>query len=212
MITLHSGETRQGFILRMTPLGAISGVVLDQDGDPLDGTMVSLWMPWFQRGKPGFVQRGGAATNDRGEYRITDVVPGRYVVMVNGTGRQAIRIQPESVASVQPIRQAIQIEPESVASVEGPHVRADPVRQLFVAGDLSVVQPIDQRFEPQYGVQYFPATERLSGASLLAVAGKKIEGIDFHMVARSPAAGRSDRAEGHGGGAGSASGHGRGIK
>ena len=148
----------------MTPLGAISGIVLDQDGDPLDGAMVSLWMPWFPRGKPGFVQRGSTVTNDRGEYQITDVVPGRYVVMVNATGRQAIRIQPESVASVQPIRQAIRIDQDTAASV----------------------QPIDQRFEPQYGVQYFPVTERLSGASLLTVAGKEIDGIDFHMVARSP--------------------------
>lgn len=148
VIALHSGENRQDFVLCMSLLGAISGVVLDQDGDPLDGAMVSLWMPWFQRGKPGFAQRGSTVTNDHGEYWITDVVPGRYLVMVNGTGRQAIRIQPESVASV---------------------------------------QPIDQRFEPQYGVQYFPVTERLSGAALLTVAGKEIEGIDFHMVARSPA-------------------------
>ncbi len=75
VIALHSGETRQDFVLRMTLLGAISGVVLDQDGDPLDGAMVSLWMPWFQRGKPGFVQRGSTVTNDRGEYRITDEDP-----------------------------------------------------------------------------------------------------------------------------------------
>ena len=147
VIALPSGETRQDFVLRMSQLGAISGVVLDQDGDPLDGAVVSLWMPWFQRGKPGFAQRGSTVTNDRGEYQITNVFPGRYLVMVNGTGRQAIRIHPESLASV---------------------------------------QPIDQRFEQQYGVQYFPATERLSGASLLTVAGKEIEGIDFHMVARSP--------------------------
>jgi len=147
VIALPSGETRQDFVLRMTPLGAISGVVLDQDGDPLDGAMVSLWMPWFQRGEPDFAQRGSTVTNDRGEYQITDVVPGRYLVMVNGTGRQAIRVHPESVASV---------------------------------------QPTDQKFEPQYGVQYFPATERPSVASLLTVAGKEIEGIDFHMVARPP--------------------------
>jgi hypothetical protein len=148
VVALHWGETRRDFVLRMNPLGAISGVVLDQDGDPLDGVIVSLWIPWFQRGTPGFVQSGSTQTNDRGEYWITDVVPGHYLLMVNGTGRQAIRIQPESVASV---------------------------------------QPIDPRFEPQYGVQYFPATERLSEASLLAVApNKEMVGIDFHMAARSP--------------------------
>jgi len=103
VMLLSPGEKRQDFALRMISLGAISGAVLDQDGDPLDGAIVSLWMPWFQRGKPGFAQSGATTTNDRGEYRIPDVVPGRYVVMVNGMGRQAIQIQPESVASAEPV-------------------------------------------------------------------------------------------------------------
>jgi hypothetical protein len=106
VITLRPGESRQEFALSMTLFGAVSGVVLDQDGDPLDGAVVSIWMPWFQRGKPGYTQRGTAMTNDRGEYRVFDVVPGRYLVMVNGIGRQAMRIQPESVASAQPIDRA----------------------------------------------------------------------------------------------------------
>jgi len=36
----------------MTSFGAVFGVVLDHDADPLDGAMVSIWMPWFQRSKP----------------------------------------------------------------------------------------------------------------------------------------------------------------
>ena len=148
VIALRAGETRQDFVLRLPRLGAISGVVLDQDGDPVDNTTVSLWMPWFERGKPGYAQQGTSVTNERGEYRITDVIPGHYLVMVNGVGRQAMRIHPESVASA---------------------------------------QPIDQRFQPQFGIQYFPATERLSEAALLTVApGKEIDGINFHMSARSP--------------------------
>jgi hypothetical protein len=148
IIGLHAGDPPQNFVLRMTRLGTISGVVLEQDDDPLEGAAVSLWMPWFERGKPGFAPQGTAATNERGEYRITGVVPGRYLVMVNCMGRQAIRIQPESVAGA---------------------------------------QPLDQRFQPQFGVQYFPATERLSEASLLSVApGKEIDGIDFHMATRPP--------------------------
>lgn len=148
VIALRAGETRQDFVVRLTRLGLISGVVLDQDGDPVDNTTVSLWMPWFERGKPGFAPQSTTVTNERGEYRLTDVIPGHYLVMVNGAGRQAMRMHPESVASA---------------------------------------QPIDQRFQPQFGIQYFPATERLSEAALLAVApGKQIEGIDFHLSARPP--------------------------
>jgi hypothetical protein len=148
VIILHPGERRQDFAFRMISLGVISGKVFDPDGDPLDGAVVSIWIPTFQRGKPGFAQRGATATNDSGEYRITGLAPGRYMVMVNANGRQAIHIQPESAASA---------------------------------------APLDQRLQPQFGVQYFSATERLAEASLLTVAaGKEIEGIDFHMAARQP--------------------------
>ena len=110
VITLHSGERRQDFNLRLTMLGAISGVVVDQDGDPVDGANVSLLARSFRRGKPSFGRHGGASTNDRGEYRISNVTPGSYLVMVNCRHQQVLRIQPESVASAQQIDQPIQLQ------------------------------------------------------------------------------------------------------
>ena len=110
VITLHPGERRQDFTLRLIMLGTISGVVLDQDGDPVDGAIVSFWTPWFPRGKPGFAQHGSVSTNDRGEYRMSSLTPGSYLVMVNCRGRQVQRIQPESVASAQPIGQPAQFQ------------------------------------------------------------------------------------------------------
>lgn len=110
VLTLHSGERRQDVTLRLVMLGAISGTVLDPDGDPVDGAEVSLWMPWFPRGKPGFTVRGETATNERGEYRFSDVLPGRYLVMVNAMGQQVRPIRPESDASAQPFQQLPQVQ------------------------------------------------------------------------------------------------------
>ena len=110
VITLHPGERRQDFNLRLTILGAISGVVLDQDGDPVDGANVTLLVRSFRRGKPSFVRRGGASTNDRGEYRISNVTPGSYLVTADSRHQQALRIQPESAASSEPIRQPTQLK------------------------------------------------------------------------------------------------------
>lgn len=110
VITLHPGELRQDFNLRLIMLGVISGVVVDQDGDPVDGASVSLLARSFRRGKPSFMQHNPVPTNDRGEYRMSNVTPGRYLVMVNCRGRQALRIQPESVASAQPIDQLTQFQ------------------------------------------------------------------------------------------------------
>jgi len=110
VITLHAGERRQDFNLRLSQLSAISGVVLDQDGDPVDGAIVSFWTPWFSRGKPGFRQHGSVSTNDRGEYRMSILTPASYLVMVNCRSRQTLRIQPESVASAQRIEQFNQFQ------------------------------------------------------------------------------------------------------
>jgi protocatechuate 3,4-dioxygenase beta subunit len=90
IITLHAGEKRQGLLLRLDALGAISGAVVDQDGDPLEGVTVSLWAPSFWRGKPRFQQRESTNTNDRGQFRIYHLEPGRYIAMVNGDGRRAL--------------------------------------------------------------------------------------------------------------------------
>jgi len=110
VIMLHPGERRDDFHLRLIMLGTISGVVLDQDGDPVDRASITLLARSFRRSKPSFERRGWASTNDLGEYRISNVPPGNYVVMANCSNRQVLRIQPESVASAEPIRQPAQLQ------------------------------------------------------------------------------------------------------
>lgn len=149
VITLHPGERRQDLILSLTMFGSISGTVLDQDGEPVGNVGLSLLIPWFPRGKPGFVQRSLAGTNDRGEYFFADLIPGRYLVMANARGMPAILAHPESFASAQPITEF-------------------PVHLL--------------------GLQFYPNADRVSDASLVTVAaGKRVEGIDFHLKAHATA-------------------------
>ncbi len=78
ILTLGAGEIRQGIELRMRPLGAISGVVLDQDADPLPNVTVQLLVSTWTRGRKTWVQRNGATSNERGEFRLHGILPGRY--------------------------------------------------------------------------------------------------------------------------------------
>ena len=133
IITLHAGERRDDLVLRLEAMGAVSGVVADPDGDPLPGVGVSLWMQSFWRGKPRFFERASAVSDDRGVYRISSVVSGRYIIMANGVGHQAFRMQPEAVAGEQPPAQArfgVQFYPGtdrmSAASVIG----VEPAREV----------------------------------------------------------------------------------
>ena len=113
IITLRAGERRE-FVLRLDALGSVSGVVVDAEGDPLPGVSVSLWMQFFWRGKPRFFERNTADSDDRGIYRISNVVSGRYIVMANGLGHQAFRMQPEAIAdqkAPEPLRYGVQFYP-----------------------------------------------------------------------------------------------------
>jgi protocatechuate 3,4-dioxygenase beta subunit len=106
-ITLHAGESRGDFVLRLEALGAVAGVVTDPDGDPLPDVSVSLWMQSYWRGKPRFFERASAQSNDRGVFRIAGVVSGRYIIMANGVGHRALRMQPEAVAGEQEPARAV---------------------------------------------------------------------------------------------------------
>jgi hypothetical protein len=70
--------------LKLRRAGAIAGRVLDRDGDPMPG--VSLMLQAVRR-SPSPSERkipmGWANTDDRGEYRIANIAPGRYRVLAN---------------------------------------------------------------------------------------------------------------------------------
>ena len=141
IIALHAGEKRD-FVLRLEAPGSVSGVVVDAEGDPLPGVTISLWMQFFWRGKPRFFERNTVNSDDRGLYRISGVVGGRYIVMANGLGRQAFRMQPEAIADQKAPEQA------------------------------------------RYGVQFYPGTDRMSAAAVIAVEpGREVKGTDFRMAA-----------------------------
>jgi len=65
--------------VRIEPLGAISGKVLDENGEPLAGVNV-MALRYTYAGFNGkrIQQMGSAQTDDRGEYRMFDLQPERY--------------------------------------------------------------------------------------------------------------------------------------
>jgi hypothetical protein len=69
-IVLADGETRADLKLRIFRSGVISGRVVDPDGEPALGVQVNLV-------RAGRIMRG-ASTNDKGEYKITQVDVGEY--------------------------------------------------------------------------------------------------------------------------------------
>jgi hypothetical protein len=68
---LQAGDDKNDLKFSLTPAGLITGRVLDSDGEPVEGATVQVL---------GATQ-GNMTTDDRGEFRATDLGPGRYKVL-----------------------------------------------------------------------------------------------------------------------------------
>ena len=69
-----------GAALQLSPLGVISGKVLDEDGDPIPSLIVRALQFDYQQGAKRLAQRGSDTTDDHGEYRIFDLQPGHVYI------------------------------------------------------------------------------------------------------------------------------------
>ena len=68
--------------LRLTPTGSISGQIFTPNGGPAVGVAVSLLRESYnQLGDRVFRQEASSLTNDRGEYRLYWLTPGRYYLL-----------------------------------------------------------------------------------------------------------------------------------
>jgi hypothetical protein len=73
-ITVQAGQTTAGVDLELIRTGAISGRVVDPDGEPMPRASVQLRSVRERRRGPFL----GALTDDRGAYRIFQIPPGKW--------------------------------------------------------------------------------------------------------------------------------------
>jgi len=71
-----------GVDIRLPRLGAISGRITDENGNPIEGAIVTIVEARFENGRRVLVQPSGFGipSDDRGQYRVVGIEPGRYFV------------------------------------------------------------------------------------------------------------------------------------
>ncbi|PYS25244.1 MAG: hypothetical protein DMG11_23275, partial [Acidobacteria bacterium] len=78
-LNLTAGQTLKDVVIELTPAGVVYGVIRDETGHPAVDIQVQLLQPRYKfGGQRSFQKARSAATNDRGEYRLYYVTPGRY--------------------------------------------------------------------------------------------------------------------------------------
>jgi len=81
VISVAAGSELHDLDMRMVPLGAITGVVLDEDGDPVQGVGIQVLRFSYTTGRRQLIPVSGASSNDRGEYRAYGLPAGRYLLL-----------------------------------------------------------------------------------------------------------------------------------
>lgn len=66
--------------IRLKPLSVVTGHVVDEDGEPVDHAQVMLLKVIYWDGTKRWVNRGASTTSDAGEYKISNLRPGRYIL------------------------------------------------------------------------------------------------------------------------------------
>lgn len=78
--TVAEDQRVAGVVLELTPLGVITGKIVDEDGDPMEGAQVAVMQYTYGNGARSLHTVDGAVTDDRGAYRVFHLKPGRYFV------------------------------------------------------------------------------------------------------------------------------------
>jgi hypothetical protein len=83
LLTLTSGQVMKDLVLRLNQTGTVTGRVRDNMGQPAVGVNVQLLKSAYNGiGQKILQSAGSTSTNDRGEYRLYWITPGRYYVAV----------------------------------------------------------------------------------------------------------------------------------
>jgi hypothetical protein len=82
LIAVDEGERIVDLEIRMWRHGVITGTVADEAGEPVVGARVLAFQRTLVAGRRRFATAGEASTDDRGVYRIAQLVPGDYIVAV----------------------------------------------------------------------------------------------------------------------------------
>ena len=79
-VAVAAGQPPSTIDFALVPGGSIAGRILDEDGTPFAGALVDALVTRFEGGTDALFSVASAQTDDRGEFRLFGLAPGRYYV------------------------------------------------------------------------------------------------------------------------------------
>ena len=154
-VRVEKGQRLIGLQAKMQPHGVVTGFVRDEDGEPMAGVRVQVFRWGHVQGRRQLLPQDSDNTDDRGQYRIYGVPPGKYVVSATSQrgyrGESGVAPAPPEASGEEtylPVyypgsleaAQATAMEIAAGASLEGIDFTLRKVRTVRVSG--RVVRPV----------------------------------------------------------------------
>jgi hypothetical protein len=188
-VQVQAGQTTADVKLKLQRTGAVSGRILDADGDPVCN--VSVLVSQVRARKDDHSGNRYATTNDRGEYRIFQIAPGEYRLSATYSPRSqfdGVRIQPAAKAGAAPASGGEAYPtvyyPGLTDSRQAGAVKVDPGADLQGL-DLQLVRTHGVRVRGRVAASYSPAPLFLM-VDLAPISWRDTPGQTLNVLVRDP--------------------------
>lgn len=181
-ITLNADQRLGNVEIPMWRYGSISGLVVDEHNDPMPGLTVRTLRREFVSGRRRLVQGPTDTTDDRGQYRISGLTPGEYLVVLpitqssDGPGGVRLPAMPAGGGGGAMTVTAVAVR-EAAGGVPA------PLAMAFGPGNAPVAGTDDAGAPLVYQTEFHSAALAASRATALTLeAGEERNAIDFKLI------------------------------
>ena len=176
-ISLANGQWVRDARIEMLRPAAITGIVRGESGSPLVDVTVRAYVDIFVAGAHQLAAAQSATTDDRGEYRLSGLAPGRYIVCVASVQQSA---PVEMIAVQQPFT------PDALsrdfAFRRDPAFAFDPIHRLISAASSPPLPAAVSGKSQAYPLTFFPGVRTIADAAVIdAAAGEEKPSIDVQL-------------------------------
>lgn len=169
-VALADAQKIEHLAFTMARGGAISGTVVDDNGEPQMAAHVQVFRAVSRSGQRTLQPGEGTLTDDRGAYRIGVLSPGEYVVAVF----------PQNVASDALSSQ--QLREAAVTIAARAKAGSDEQALATLKDALDRVRDLEIPDSDGYAPVYFPGTTQITGATpILIEPGQERAGVDLQL-------------------------------
>ena len=175
ILTIAAGQRLSDLKVSMMPTGTIAGRIMGRSGEPISYATVQALSYVYQDGKRVLSVAQTTTTDDRGEYRLFWLLPGKYVVLA------APRSSPTSPGTTAPLRPGEIFRSGELALAQA--IRDIAPSALLEGTNLVLRLNEDGTVrEESWMPSYYPSTTELAQATTLEItAGATVPGIDVTL-------------------------------